>query len=351
MRSDRRTILLTGASGVLGRALVDELVSDFTLLCLRRRTPIDDPRVVEIPGDLSARRLGLDATTWRDLCRRVDVIVHSAATTSWRARRPEVIAVNVTGTGQMVELADRAGAPLYHLSTAFVSRRSSAENDRDDDDRAGGVAAYLESKHAAEALIRKADIGAVIVRPSIVIGDSRDGRIAAFQGIYRVLAAVYQGLLPVLPAEPDARIDFVPQDVVARAVGRLVREQIRDDVFWLTAGPEALSVDELVLLTLEAAERAGPRPSPPRMVAKEAVHRLLLPLLDDVMPVALRRQFSAFSEFMLLFQSDEAVPSCLGRLGLGDEADHATLRSAFTASVEYWAAQNQTPATSQEAVG
>jgi len=344
MRSERRTILLTGAAGVLGRALVDELVSDFTLLCLRRRTPIDDPRVVEIPGDLSARRLGLDATTWRDLCRRVDVIVHSAATTSWRARRPEVIAVNVTGTGQMVELADRAGAPLYHLSTAFVSRRSNAE-----DGSAGGVAAYLESKHAAEALIRKADIGAVIVRPSIVIGDSRDGRIAAFQGIYRVLAAVYQGLLPVLPAEPDARIDFVPQDVVAHAVGRLIREQIRDDVFWLTAGAEALSVDELVRLTLEAAERAGPRPIPPRMVAKEAVHRLLLPLLDDVMPMALRRQFSAFSEFMLLFQSDEAVPSCLRRLGLGDEADHATLRSAFTASVEYWAAQNR--AQSQEAVG
>jgi nucleoside-diphosphate-sugar epimerase len=331
MCSDRPTILLTGATGVLGRALVEELAPDTDLLCLYHRSRIADTRVGEVWGDLEQPALGLSPTEWRRLCQRVDAVIHCAANTSWRARRAEVVATNVTGTQRVLELATDAGAILYHVGTAFTARAPATTG------AATGVAAYLDSKRTADRLVADGGVPAVIVRPSIVIGDSRDGRISTFQGLHKVMAAIYRGMLPVLPAEPGSLIDFVPQDVVARAVGALVRATARTGEFWLTAGGEALCVDELVGLTLGAARRAGLDPPVPRMIPTEAVHRLLLPLLDEVTTPAVRRQVRLFCELMLLFQAPDAMPSCFGRLGLVGEVDRPRLRAAFGNSIGYWA--------------
>jgi hypothetical protein len=91
----------------------------------------------------------------------------------------------------------------------------------------------------------------------------------------------------------------------------------------------------MVRLTLDIAERYGPRPTAPRMIPTEAVDRLLMPLLDEVLTPSLRRQFSAFVELMLLFQSAHAVPSSMAELGFAAETTHPALLDAFTRSVEY----------------
>jgi hypothetical protein len=213
------------------------------------------------------------------------------------------------------------------MSTAFVARDPA-------DPDGGGVTAYVRSKVASEGLVRDSGLPWTIVRPSVLIGDSRTGRISAFQGIYKVIGQVYRGTLPVLPADLDSMIDFVPQDIVARAVGRLVRDPHAGGEHWLTAGDQALSLLEMVELTLDLAELTGPRPHPPRMVPVEAVGRLLLPMLEDVLPIGIRRQFSAFAELMLLFQSRTALPSSLPALGFGDEIAHPALCRAFSLSAE-----------------
>jgi nucleoside-diphosphate-sugar epimerase len=333
MIGHRPTMLLTGASGVLGRALIEEFATDFDVLCLRHRSRLDDPRVREVAGDLRRHHLGLTGHDWRELACRVDLVVHCGASTNWRAEQDEVAAANVAGTGEVLALAAQAGAVAYHMSTAFVARPAALV------ERPGsGVAAYLQSKRAAERLVRDSAADAVIMRPSLVIGDSRDGRIAAFQGLHKVMAAIYRGLLPVLPAAPTALIDFVPQDVVAHAVGRLVRLGVRGGEYWMTAGPNALTVDELVGRTLDMAARRGPRPAAPRMVPAETLNRLLLPLLEEVLPASARRVFHTFAELMLLFQADEPIATDLPAIGLGVQIGPDQLRAAFSRSVDYWAA-------------
>jgi nucleoside-diphosphate-sugar epimerase len=267
----------------------------------------------------------------------VDVILHAGAATSWTMPAQEVLATNVGGTARMLEFAHRAGAPLYYVSTAFVQRPMPA----DDTGRFAGPRSYVESKIAAERLIRDSGHPAAIVRPSIVIGDSRDGRMSAFQGIHKAIRAVVRGTAPMIPADAASLIDAVPQDVVARAVGGLIRRGQTGGQHMLTAGAQALTVAEMVRLCLDLARRCGLRHAAPRLIPTETVDRLLLPLLSDIVPPAMRRRFEDLITLMLLFQAPEALPTDLPALGEAASVEKQALLASFEASITYWARQSR----------
>jgi nucleoside-diphosphate-sugar epimerase len=328
-------VLLTGGSGVLGRALVDELHTDFDLVCLRRRHPLQDPRVREVRGDLTRPRLGLSPLEWHRLALEVDVVLHSAAETNWHRPPRDIARTNTLGTETMLDLAARADAPMYLVSTAFVANTPTPE----DEERFPGAAAYLVSKAAAEQLWRDADLPGAIVRPSVVMGDSATGRIAGQQGLTKTLAAMVLGQVPVLPGAPDARVDMVPQDYVTRAIGDLIRGGVGSGEYWLTAGKDAVLLREIADTCAEFAERSGlPRPTRPRLIPVEAVHRLLLPMLEGTaMPGSMRRRLRYYAELLLVFQSELPFDSSLGEPHCGVRPSHDDLREALFRNLESWA--------------
>lgn len=329
--STRPVLLLTGASGVLGQALVDDLAADHDIIALRGTRPIDDPRVSELVADLTEPLLGLSALTYADLVARVDVVLHAAAVTKWNADLDLVRAVNVGGTAAILRLAEAAQAPLYYLSTAFVIHDAPA------DERFSGLATYLDTKVAAENLLRASSHATVIVRPSVVTGDSRDGRMAAFQGIHRMLGSIIRGSLPVLPADVDALVDTVPQDLVVDAIGHLIRTGVTYGEYWLTAGPHALTFDEFIVLAAEVSALAHISAPRPRFMPFESVDRLLLPLLDDFITPAQKQMFIDFLESVCVFQSTSTLPSDLDALGFGHRMTRAALTDATRQSLVYWA--------------
>ncbi|MBB5122434.1 hypothetical protein AF335_18920 [Streptomyces eurocidicus] len=326
------TLLLTGATGVLGRAFVEELAEDHRVIALRHRAPVDDPRVTELQGTLDDPLLGLGAEGFHDLARRVDLVLHSGARTAWNTSRETLFAANTTGTAHMLGFAEAAGAPFYYVSTAFVARPQEEER------TASGPGAYVASKIAAERLVRESGLAAAIVRPSVVGGDSRTGRIAAFQGMHQVIAGCVHGTIPVVPAAPGSPFDHIPQDLVARGVGKLLRDGVTSGEYWLTGGPASPTVGEHIDAILRVAGRFGHRPPPPRLMPAEAVNRLLLPMMQDVIPRSLRRRFAGFEDLMLLFQSSARLESSFGALGMADELTHDALLGSFEKSVAYWIA-------------
>ena len=54
----RRTVLLTGASGVVGSALLERL-RDFDVVCLVHCAPVSGPDVTAVPGDIAEPAFGL----------------------------------------------------------------------------------------------------------------------------------------------------------------------------------------------------------------------------------------------------------------------------------------------------
>ncbi|GAB2656549.1 SDR family oxidoreductase [Prescottella soli] len=327
----KRTLLLTGGSGVIGRAMLDAMAEDFDIVCLRGRRPIDDPRVGEFAGDFSHPTLGLPAAEYAGLVDRVDVVLHGAAVTKWSVDPEQLRAVNVQGPAAMLRVAADAGAPLYYLSTAFVARQAPS------DERFAGLAAYLESKTEAEELVRAGTVPAVIVRPSVVTGDSRDGRMAAFQGLHRMLGSAIRGDLPVVPGEIGSLVDTVPLDIVVDAVGKLIRERVTQGEYWLTAGDQALTFTDIAEVCEDVSRLAWIGATRPRFMPFESVDRLLMPLLDDLISDGRRQMFTDFLESVWVFQSSDAMPSDLDRLGFGSRASRAALIEALRRSLIYWA--------------
>src|SRR6185436_4725632 len=164
----RRRIFLTGASGVVGQALLAKM-DPRAVTCLVRRTPIPVPGVTTVTGDISLPRFGWSSEQWRDVAAGIDCIVHAAAITDFHQPADRTMQTNVHSLENVFELAAVAKAPLFHFSTAFVRPTRTCAT--------GEELAYATSKREGERLVRESGLPAVILRPSIVIGDSSSGAI------------------------------------------------------------------------------------------------------------------------------------------------------------------------------
>ena len=115
------SILVTGATGLLGRHVLDRLLatnprfSAFVLVrdatrwtSVARELGDDDGRLIPVEGDLCAEALGLTPDVRATLRRSVTAIVHLAADTTFSNPLERARAVNTIGTRRVLELASRA---------------------------------------------------------------------------------------------------------------------------------------------------------------------------------------------------------------------------------------------------
>ena len=331
----RRTVLLTGGSGVVGRALLRRL-GDCDVMCLVHRSQVSGPNVTAVPGDIAKPMLGLAGQAYAELAARVDAIIHCAAVTGFSRADGSLEATNVTGTEHVTAFAAAAAAKpvLYHVSTAFVHTTATG-------DRGRTAIGYASSKSAAEQIVRASGAPHVILRPSVVIGDSGTGEIAAFQGLHQVVAGLFAGIVPMIPFDPGWPIDFVPADVVADAIACLVENRVSEGEFWISAGEAALSLDEGVAVVVEFARALGVSIDTPRFVPPDMFDRLIGPVFLDALPGRIRRNVLRMLEFFTTYlQSGQIKPSSLEQLVALGARPLPDQRESLRNSVRYWAERN-----------
>lgn len=337
----RRTVLLTGASGVVGQALLPRL-RNMDVTCLVHRSPVSGAR--SLRGDLTQPRLGLSQADYAGLAGRVDAVIHSAAVTDFNRTDGSLEATNIGGTEQVVALAEAAGVPLYHVSTAFLHAEADGERGRTS-------VRYAASKRAGEEVVRAAGVPHVILRPSVVIGDSQTGYVGSFQGLYLVAAAVLGGFVPLIPFDSTWPIDFVPSDVVADAIATAVEQELTTGELWLTAGERALSVGDAVAHVVEFSRRLGAEVDAPRFVPPEMFDRLIGPVFLEALPRRIRMTVLKLLEFFTAYLAKaDAMPSSLDDLArLGAMALPDSGASLLT-SLDYWAEATGRTAQAEPAV-
>jgi thioester reductase-like protein len=238
-------ILLTGATGFLGRWLLRDLLATGRRVAVLVRAgevtaeervrkllagwggrlPPCYPRPVVLAGDLRDPSLGLSAADRDWINRRCRRVVHAAADVSFRTRRDgEPWVTNVDGTARLLEL----GVPeFHHVSTAFVcGDRPGPVGEEELDAGQRFRTDYERSKFEAERRVRAAGTCVAVYRPSVIVGDSQTGATTSYHGLYQFLQAAQRlaasGRVVCLPFTGDEPRNLVPVDWVARAIVRLV---------------------------------------------------------------------------------------------------------------------------------
>ncbi len=156
----RPSVLITGASGLLGFSLQREFGDDWRLLM---------PDLDEF--DILRRSETIDWITGH----RPDLVIHCAAYTAVDKAEEEpdlAYALNRDGTATVVEGACRCDAPVVYISTDYVfDGRKGAAYTEEDEPRAQGV--YAASKLAGEEVVRQMTADHLIVRTAWIFGPGR----------------------------------------------------------------------------------------------------------------------------------------------------------------------------------
>jgi thioester reductase-like protein len=202
-----------------------------------------------VEGDLTLESMGLSEESKILLTEKCTNILHIGASTDFGAPLDESRRINVEGTRKVLDFALNIkpnGSEKFrfdYVSTAFVAGTLRGSVDEFTLNRGQEFAnAYEQSKFEAECLVQtyRNKLSMVVHRPSIVVGDSRNGFTPHFKVLYWPLQLLAKDLLPFIPCNTRAQLDIVPVDFVAKAMYRiLMSPKGIGQTFHLTAGAKA----------------------------------------------------------------------------------------------------------------
>lgn len=314
-RRPRGTLLVTGATGVVGAEL-------------SRRAAGRGWSVTR-----TARRAAPGVVAWEmgspppaELQQDWTAIVHTAARPRWTMDRDEAVRANVDTMEPVLRLAERAGH-LVHVSSAFATGLTGSVESTSLEDYRN---TYEWSKAAAERRLAGLATSYDIVRPPLVVGRRDDGMVARFTGMYTFLGAFTNSQLPALVADREARMELVSTSDVADCCLDLAEARLPGPeavpgapagpvagtgptVATLGCGPAAMTCGEAFDVISEELDRwraghgLGPMPWP-RVVSSEQWHRFFKPLARRSLSDRQVRILDLLEPFVPYLSLGEVVP-------------------------------------------
>ena len=283
---------VTGATGFIGRHLVEELLKrEGTIYVLVRegsRGRLDalvrrwgEDRVVPVSGDLSKPALGVEG-----FGERIDHFFHLAAVYDMEADEESSRRANVEGTRNTIDFANSIDLGRFHHTSSIAVAGKFKGLFREDmfDEGQRLPHHYHATKFESEKLVREhVNAPLRIYRPGIVIGDSETGEMDKIDGPYYFFKLI-QKLRHALPewfplAGPEGKkANLVPVDFVAKAMNHIAHmddSELYGNTFHLV-DPKPLSVGQAMNEFAKAAHA-------PRFSMRVDAH------LTDIVPQGVRK--------------------------------------------------------------
>ncbi|MBX9878953.1 MAG: SDR family NAD(P)-dependent oxidoreductase [Candidatus Obscuribacterales bacterium] len=174
---DKTTVLVTGATGLVGFNAVKHLLSKgFMVKALTRSSSnVADLKSLGTTGQLTIVQADLDDKAQLVNCMKgVDVVVHAAGFVDPLGKRADIYKVNVEGTGNILAAAEEAGVKqLIHISSLSVITGQGDQyglSEKAELKYCGE--AYADSKVDAEKLVtsQNGTINVTVLRPGFIYG-------------------------------------------------------------------------------------------------------------------------------------------------------------------------------------
>jgi len=253
MSPNRGRLLLTGASGFLGRAAAAALeCKGWSVI-----------RAVRDCRDSSA--VALDLTRVQDLARLAELhdvaaIAHLAATVDLGAAAlADLFSTNVSPVGVLAALARSGKAHLVMASTVLVGNSPTLM---------GPGSAYVRSKELGERLVEASGANATILRFPGIFGWNGPAHL----GLNRAITAAVQGTAPTIVGEGRGRRNYIYVGDAATQIAHALEHRVVGT--HVVAGSEEISIREMLEAVCEA---FLPGLHPERVTGPEAADQVFVP--------------------------------------------------------------------------
>jgi nucleoside-diphosphate-sugar epimerase len=261
-----KRVLLSGATGLIGGELMlilaargvystavvraaDAGQARQRLLDRLQKSVLWKPEFAELvsaeAGDIVHPQFGLSDAVLKS----ADVILHSAASTSFKADAG-VYPINIQAAEQFAGIL-KGLAPSqrgFFVGTAAVTTEPRGVV-TEDMPFAGYANDYIRSKRDAETLLRATGAPFVSLRPGIVLSRGIDDAKLARNMLWSIPVMAELGDVPL---DPHARLDFAPVDFIASAFAEmLLKDSLQHDCYHVSTGEDSMTfkalADELTL--------------------------------------------------------------------------------------------------------
>jgi UDP-glucose 4-epimerase len=239
--NNKKSVLVTGATGLLGKYVLRSLIKHFDVSALVRRhpeSPLKDVKYVIIDLESS-----IDASI---LPKKTDVVVHFAQSPKFRdfpETAVDIFNVNVSSTAHLLDYAKRAKAKhfIYASSGGVYGASSHAFKENAAIVPAGQLGYYLGSKACGEILVQSyASVFQVtVIRPFFIYGPGQNRSML----IPRLMDSVSSGKPISLQGRDGIRINPLHVEDASAAV--IAALGSTESATYNIAGPDVLSVRQI----------------------------------------------------------------------------------------------------------
>lgn len=264
------TIFITGFPGFIAGRLVKRLANPWTEFFLlvqpnfikkamreiekisdETKTPLENFCILQ--GDITEDALGMLQEDLHFAQEKTTAIFHLAAVYDLSVKKEIAFKVNVEGTKNVNSFAKTVtNLKRYnYVSTCYVAGKRKGkilETELEHDQ--GFKNYYEETKYLAEVEVEKlkSELPVTIVRPAVVVGDSKTGETAKYDGIYYVINYLkkFPGLFRLVNVgNKQISLNLVPVDFVVEGLYHLSKDQRAIGKTVALADPNVLTTAEV----------------------------------------------------------------------------------------------------------
>jgi nucleoside-diphosphate-sugar epimerase len=241
MIKSNRTLVVTGANGLLGRALLGSLTDCYDIRAVVHTAPLDPvPKVRYHVVDLSSE------WNFDELPAKADIIVHLAQSAQFRNFPNgcmDVFKVNIASTARLLDYAHKVNAEKFIFASSGGVYGNSSNSLKENSPIAppGQLGYYLGSKMCGEILVQSyaSVFQVVVLRPFFIFGKGQNRAML----IPRLMDNVSADRPIMLQGQNGIRINPVHvQDASEAIMAALSLEQ---SATFNIAGPDVLSIREI----------------------------------------------------------------------------------------------------------
>lgn len=217
---------------------------------------LDENKIIPVSGDLLQPDLEQSLLSDKELL-SINIIIHSAADTSFSPIYDDIVEqININGLEKILKWSSKLPnlQTFTYVGTATICgmniKNRLVKEDESPNESVEHLVKYTETKMRGELMVHKylSKEKILIVRPSIIMGDSRPWTPRSYV-IMWALAAI--NLLRLVPINPDSQLDIIPVDYASKAIVELLFANRKYSVYHISAGPTAATTPKKATQAIE----------------------------------------------------------------------------------------------------